>query len=283
MPTICLDKGLFHLELESCDLLNMIHWTSESCVFKYRKSSLFWAQLSGGSYHNGLILPAWDGSLFAEDCVIVSLLFSLFSLVLLSEPLSDVRVATFTSWEESLAPDRTWQQHLKVDREGCRSNANKMGNYVQTGKLLASSWLSWRVCLLKRLHFRVLWTLRLWTSTWCCVWSLPFGTACWVWVLSAPGGHWRVPARMSGGKDISISQTAAGVNRSWSMHTEQPLMENTSRSLASLPGAKPWQSSHTLKSHQQWHTLLHQGCLCIWPSKPKIPAPLWIRTHNILI
>lgn len=86
--------------------LKLIHWAFELCVFKYSNASLFRAQHSGESYHNGLILPEWDGNLLVQDCVIVKLCF-FFSLVLSVAWLSDVLVAIFTSSDKSiiLAPD----------------------------------------------------------------------------------------------------------------------------------------------------------------------------------
>lgn len=82
--------------------VKLIHWAFELCVFKFSNDSLFRAQHSRESYHNGLILPEWDGSLLVWDCVVVKLCF-MFSLVPSAGWLSDVLVAIFTRSDKSIA------------------------------------------------------------------------------------------------------------------------------------------------------------------------------------
>lgn len=123
--------SFFHCELEWCDLFKLIHWAFELCVFKYSNASLFRAQHSGESYHNGLILPEWHGNLLVQDCVIVMGFFFFLSLVLSVGWLSDVLVTIFTSSDKSviLAPDSAWKQLLKMDT--AKLNIGQRGTNIE--------------------------------------------------------------------------------------------------------------------------------------------------------
>lgn len=128
---ICLDKGLFHLELESCDLWKMIHWTSESCVFKYRKSRLFWAQDSGESYHNGLISPA------ASLLRIVRLSACCF---LFSASFCSLNSYLMLVWLNLQAEERARRERLtaafKSGQSGMEVKRKQKTNYDQTWQFL---------------------------------------------------------------------------------------------------------------------------------------------------